>query len=106
VKKNRFQEVGGFDVKNFAVSFNDVDLCLKLNQQGWQSFYEPRAVLVHHESVSRGRDRDLAGSTRQAREVRALQDRWGISPSQTERTRDPYHHPALSLFSEAFVVDA
>ena len=107
VERTKFEAVGGFDAKNFAVSFNDVDLCLRLNEQGWRSLYEPRATLVHHESVSRGFDRDRAGAARQARETLALRERWdtGLAPSQEQpKSRDPFHHPGLSPLSEQFVL--
>ncbi|MGB3797145.1 MAG: glycosyltransferase family 2 protein [Alteraurantiacibacter sp.] len=105
VKRERFLEVGGFDAENFAVAFNDVDLCMKLNGRGWKSLYEPRARLVHHESVSRGFDRDRTGSERLARELEALQNRWNIAASPDGRTPDQFHHPFLSPYSEQFVLD-
>lgn len=100
VRKDRFLAVGGLDENNFAVAFNDVDLCLRLNQRGWQSFYEPRAVLVHHESVSRGHDTDPVGAARFAGELAALQRIW-----RTNEIVDPYHHPMLSRASEQFALD-
>jgi GT2 family glycosyltransferase len=98
VARDRFLAVGGLDEQRFAVAFNDVDLCLRLNQRGWQSFYEPRARLIHHESVSRGFDRDPVGARRFAGELAALQERWG-----TDHSVDPFHHPKLSRASETFV---
>lgn len=97
VEKAKFLAVGGFDERKFAVAFNDVDLCLKLNEQGWQSFYEPRATLIHHESKSRGKDSARANRVRFASELQALKERWG-----THRLRDPYHNPNLSPFCEQF----
>lgn len=99
VRRERFLAVGGFDEANFAVAFNDVDLCLRLNQRGWQSLYEPRATLIHHESVSRGFDRDRAGAARLARELTALKRLWS-----TDTKVDPFHHDQLSPFTERFVV--
>lgn len=99
VKRERFLAAGGLDADNFAVAFNDVDLCLRLNARGWQSFYEPRAVLVHHESVSRGFDRDPVGAARFAGELAALQRLHG-----TDRIVDPFHHPELSRAAEQFVL--
>lgn len=99
VAKDRFLAVGGLDERNFAVAFNDVDLCLRLNQRGWQSLYEPRAVLIHHESVSRGLDRDPVGAARFAGELAALQRIW-----KTDSIVDPFHHPHLSRASEQFSV--
>ena len=99
VMRERFLAVGGLDVRNFAVAYNDVDLCLRLNQRGWQAFYEPRAVLIHHESVSRGFDRDPAGSRRFAGELAALKRIW-----KTDEIVDPYHHPQLSRAAERFAM--
>lgn len=99
VQKERFLAVGGLDAANFAVAFNDVDLCLRLNQRGWQSFYEPRSVLVHHESISRGTDTDPVGAARFAGELAALQRIW-----RTNAITDPFHHPNLSRASEQFAL--
>jgi len=99
VEREKFLAVGGLNESRFAVAFNDVDLCLRLNQRGWQSLYEPRATLVHHESVSRGLDRDPVGAARFAGELAALKERWG-----TEGGSDPFHHPELSRASERFAV--
>jgi GT2 family glycosyltransferase len=99
VERDKFLTVGGLDERNFAVAFNDVDLCLRLNQRGWQSLYEPRATLTHHESVSRGLDLDPVGAARFASELAALQRIW-----KTDDIVDPYHHPQLSRASERFAV--
>lgn len=99
VAKDKFLAVGGLDERRFRVAFNDVDLCLRLNQRGWQSFYEPRACLIHHESVSRGFDRDPVGAHRFAGELAALQELW-----KTDEIVDPFHHPRLSRASEHFTL--
>lgn len=99
VDRDKFIAVGGLNERDFAVAFNDVDLCLRLNQRGWQSLYEPRATLIHHESVSRGLDRDSVGAARFAGELAALKRIW-----KTDETFDPYHHPYLSRASEQFAV--
>jgi len=99
VAKEKFLAVGGFDEEEFPVAFNDVDLCLKLNERGWQSFYEPRATLIHHESKSRGNDAAKNNRARFAGELAALKRKW-----KTDMRRDPYHHPHLSPFCEQFLL--
>jgi GT2 family glycosyltransferase len=59
VKKDRFDEVGGFD-EEFRITYNDVDLCLKLKKAGYRNIYNPHAELIHHESVSIGLPTELA----------------------------------------------
>jgi O-antigen biosynthesis protein len=100
VRRDRFDAVGGLNEADFAVAFNDVDLCLRLNQRGWQSLYEPRATLVHHESVSRGLDRDPVGAARFAGELAALRGLWN-----TCGMVDPLMHRGLSPYSERFAFD-
>ena len=99
VSKEKFLAVGGFDEVDFPVAFNDVDLCLKLNERGWQAFYEPRATLIHHESKSRGSDSTKANRGRFAEELAALKRKW-----QTHKRSDPFHHPHLSPFCEQFLI--
>lgn len=71
----------------------------RLNRMGWQSLYEPRARLIHQESVSRGFDRDPKGAVRLAAELAELKRAW-----RTHEAMDPFHHPQLNRFSEQFVV--
>jgi len=99
VERDKFMAVGGLNERDFAVAFNDVDFCLRLNRRGWQSLYEPRATLIHHESVSRGLDKDPVGAARFAGELAALKRLW-----KTDEIYDPYHHPQLSRASEQFAV--
>lgn len=55
VKKALFMEVGGMD-ESMAVSYNDVDFCFKLAEAGYRNVIRNDAVLLHHESASRGPD--------------------------------------------------
>ena len=55
IRKDVFEQVGGFD-ESLTVAFNDVDFCLKARAAGYRNVWTPFATLIHHESVSRGRD--------------------------------------------------
>lgn len=85
-RKAVFEEVGGFD-GGLGVSFNDVDLCLRLRQAGYLVVYTPYAELYHHESATRTPGANPA-------ETRAMFDKWGGILG-----RDPYYNPNLSLRS-------
>ncbi|MBI5937895.1 MAG: glycosyltransferase [Betaproteobacteria bacterium] len=52
IRKDLYEAVGGMDEKDFAVSYNDVDLCLKVRDKGKLVVYTPYATLLHDESVS------------------------------------------------------
>ena len=53
IRKDIFEKIGGFD-EGFRVTYNDVDLCLRLIVAGYKNIYIPDVQLIHHESVSLG----------------------------------------------------
>lgn len=55
IKKSKFEEVQGFD-ENLKVAYNDVDLNVKIQSQGYYNVVLPNVELFHYESVSRGYD--------------------------------------------------
>jgi GT2 family glycosyltransferase len=99
VEKRKFDAIGGLDEQDLAVAYNDVDLCLKLQSAGWRNVYVPHAVLLHHESKSRGSDSSPENRDRYGGELRVLQERWG-----TKTFQDPLHNPNLDRYSETFVI--
>jgi glycosyltransferase involved in cell wall biosynthesis len=54
MRREVFLEVGGFDEKNFAITFNDVDIGLRLRQARHSIVWSPYAQLFRHESRSLG----------------------------------------------------
>lgn len=52
VRATDFLRIGGFS-ELFPVNYNDVDLCLKLREEGFRIVYTPHAELLHFESQSR-----------------------------------------------------
>ena len=77
IRKKVFNEIGGFD-EDLRVTYNDVDLCLRLYEQGYQNFYTPYVRLVHHESISVGNPKEIkkrdTGEFRAAK--RLFKKRW------------------------------
>ncbi len=51
IRRSAFLESGGFD-EDYWNGYEDVDLCFKLREKGWQIVYEPASTLIHHESQS------------------------------------------------------
>jgi glycosyltransferase involved in cell wall biosynthesis len=51
-RKSLYNLVKGYD-ENLAISFNDVDYCLKIRHLGYHVVYEPKSMLIHLESISR-----------------------------------------------------
>lgn len=76
VRKQLFDKVGGFNAEYLPVAFNDVDFCLKLMSAGYRNIYTPDACLMHHESISRGKDIDKSAQQRAKSERSYLADKW------------------------------
>lgn len=88
MRRSVFDQVGGFDADNFAVSCNDVDFCLRAGAAGWTILYAPELVLRHHESLSRGHSNTQAKQQCVAEEMRRLLARWG-DRAYLDPTRNP-----------------
>lgn len=52
IRKSVYEQVGGLDEENFKVSYNDVDLCLKVREAGYLTVWTPHAVMIHVGNVS------------------------------------------------------
>ncbi len=59
IGKNVFEQIEGFDGR-FVFVFNDVDLFMKLRENGYLVKFTPYAELYHYESKTRGYDKTLA----------------------------------------------
>jgi GT2 family glycosyltransferase len=95
--KKHFDAVGGLDEDGLGIAYNDVDLCLKLHAAGLRNIYCAQAVLIHHESKSRGLDFAPEHLARYMRELGVLQQRW-----ETVGCIDPFFHPALDASAEVY----
>jgi O-antigen biosynthesis protein len=91
-RRSVWMALGGLNEHHLAVTFNDIDYCLRVIARGWRVVWTPQAVLYHHESLSR------KGVThwRQRRQARCeaawMRRRW----RQYLRDGDPLYSPNLS----------
>jgi GT2 family glycosyltransferase/RimJ/RimL family protein N-acetyltransferase len=93
IRKELFTRIEGFNEPSLAVSFNDVDLCLRLRKMGLLVVFTPYALLYHYESASRSKRVDMLENT-------YMLDKWGA-----EIARDPYYSPNLATTSEDYPLD-
>ncbi|MCC6420825.1 MAG: glycosyltransferase, partial [Gemmataceae bacterium] len=87
-----FREVGGFEEIHLPGAYQDVDLCLRLREQGRRIVYTPHARLYIHEPQGPGQP--------DPRETRYMQQRWG-----TALASDPYYNPNLTRRREDHGLD-
>ena len=99
MKKSLFTELGGLD-ENFAVSLNDVDLCIRAWKAGYVNVFTPFAELYHYESVSRGLDDHGERAERYERESEAFRAKW----KELLVKGDPYYNPNFSLDRSDFAL--
>lgn len=75
-----YWEVGGHE-ERLRIAFNDVDLCLRVRQAGYQVVYTPYAELFHVEGGTRGIHAHVEDDA-------FFEDRWLMHKCQ-----DPYYNP-------------
>ncbi|WRT85106.1 glycosyltransferase [Pseudomonas citronellolis] len=96
VKKAIFDQVGGLNEDDLKVAFNDVDLCLRIQEAGYVNVWTPFAELYHHESATRGYEDTPEKRARFQSEIDYMQRRW------PNLLADYAYNPNLTLNSEDF----
>lgn len=102
IKKDLFLKIGGFNEKDLPISYNDVDLCLRIQEHGLRVIYTPYSLLYHYESISRGNDADLKIKNpemykRVIAEENYMYNKWGSAIKN-----DPYYNQNLTRIKEDF----
>ena len=72
VSRACFERIDGFDEATFPIAYNDVDFCLRAGEANYRVVWTPFAMLVHHESASRGSDETPENQARFERDKAAL----------------------------------
>ena len=92
MRRGVWEEMGGLD-REFAVAYNDVDLCMRVRKAGYLIVWTPFAELYHEESKNRGADDTPEKQRRFRSEVDLFKRRWW----KELESGDPYYNPNLSL---------
>ncbi len=99
LKAKLYDEAGGLCEGDFAVAYNDIDLCLKLYEKGYLNVFTPYAQAYHYESKSRGLDTNSENAKRYEREKTAFQNAWG---KYLPEGADPYYNVHFNNLFENF----
>ncbi len=97
IRRDLFESVGGFNERDLAVAFNDIDLCLRVLKSGHRNLWTPFAEFYHHESASRGAEDTPEKVARFQSEVRYMRTHYARLLD-----RDPAYNVNLSLHHEDF----
>ena len=83
------------------MSFNDIDLCLRVGDYGYRVVWTPFAELFHTECASRVLDQtDPARRVRYLREWEHMRKTW----ESLLDSADPFHNPNLLFSWEGFEI--
>ncbi len=88
VKRPLFQDIGGFDAIHLGISYSDIDLCLRIRENGFLIVFTPESRLYHYESASRTPDHM---DEQFFRERDYFRTRW------KDFLNDPFYNPNLTL---------
>jgi len=97
MSRDVFEQIKGFD-ENYAVAFNDVDLCMRIRSAGYNIVWTPYAELYHYESKSRGNEDTPEKQKRFEGEVLRFKAKW----AKELEAGDPYYNTNLTLEREDF----
>lgn len=103
IRKSVYEEVGGLDERDFKVSYNDVDFCLRTQQAGYLTVWTPHAKLMHESNVSQKVSEKTARAANVARfkgEQATMYRKW-----LPLLARDPAYNRNLSLAPPGFDLD-
>lgn len=100
VRKSVYEQLDGLDM-DFAVAYNDVDFCLRVQEAGYFVVYQPKAQLYHYESKSRGYEDTEEKQARFRKEVAYFERKW----AKILREGDPYYNPNFAKFGANFEMD-
>lgn len=99
LRRQVFDQVGGLDETNLPIAFNDVDMCLRIEEKGYRNLWTPYAEFYHHESASRGYDDTPEKSARFEKECDYMRRRWGALLAN-----DPAYNSNLALDGGRFLL--
>lgn len=95
IRRSIYEEVGGLDETDFVVSYNDIDLCLKVATRGYLTVWTPHAVLIHEGNVSQN---TVDTASQQAKKRRFLGEQLAMYQKWLPRLADDQaFNPLLSF---------
>ncbi len=76
IRKNLFDELGGFDRRFGPAYYEDADLCMGVRFLGFKVIYQPASRVVHYEGATAGRDVGSGMKRYQVINASKFRDKW------------------------------
>ena len=77
IRKNLWEEIGGFDERYAPAYFEDSDLAFEVRKHGYKVVYQPKSVVVHFEGISHGTDVNSGIKSYQTSNKQKFLEKWG-----------------------------
>lgn len=76
VRRELWDDIGGYDERFAPAYYEDVDLCFALRERGYRVRYRPDAVIVHDEGGTHGTDPTAGGKAHQVTNRAVFVAKW------------------------------
>jgi O-antigen biosynthesis protein len=76
IKKDLWDDIGGFDVRYIPAYYEDSDLCFEVRKRGFKVVYQPESVIIHYEGVSNGTDIVSGVKAYQVANAKKFYEKW------------------------------
>ncbi|MFC0632431.1 tetratricopeptide repeat protein [Brevundimonas balnearis] len=86
-----FHDLGGFNTRDFAIGYSDIDFCLRVRSAGGLVAYVGEVEAIHHESKTRGLNHTLSRAAFDQSELLAFRRLWDGAVSD-----DPSLNPHIA----------
>ena len=96
--------MGPFDERFVPAYYEDTDLCFEARSHGGSVWVEPRAVVIHLEGVSYGRDTELQVKPYQAKNSLVFADKWKAELNDQYPSDEKFTWRARSRHSKPRIV--
>ncbi len=97
IRREFFLEIGSFDPRYCPAYYEDADLAFKIRQRGLHVYFQPDALIVHHEGISSGKVTSGGVKRHQLINQEKFREKWAVElaahgdgPHLAEMARDRF----------------
>lgn len=107
VRRELFNQLGGFDTRFRPAYYEDCDLAFQIRQAGYRVYYQPLAQVTHFEGVTSGTDVSSNVKSYQLINQQKLREKWSeVLRHQGESGVNPYATKERQVAKRILFLDA
>ena len=76
LRTSEWEQLGGFDSRYAPAYYEDTDLASRIRERGQKVYYQPEALIVHHEGITSGTDVGQGIKRHQVLNQKIFYERW------------------------------